>query len=261
MKKVFLSFQFLTIIPLPSLKGEVESREIGRSSSFFPLVGFIQGLLLIACYVLLSRYLPDDVMAAMSLVLLIISNGGFHLDGLSDTFDALASRKDRERMLDIMKDSTTGPIGVIAIVLILLVKFITLKDILTLKISFVLPLVLFPVAGKWAMVLALSQGRSAASDGLGKMFLDNTGLRELVIASFIVMVIILVTLLSVYGKTADMYEAGMLLVPFGGVWFLSLVLVVVFQRKFGGMTGDNLGSICELGEALFLLLFLAVYTK
>jgi adenosylcobinamide-GDP ribazoletransferase len=261
MNKLFLAFQFLTIIPLPSLKGEVESKEVGRSSSFFPLVGFIQGLLLVAFYIFLSRYLPDDVMAALLLCLLIGLNGGFHLDGLSDTFDALASRKSRERMLEIMKDSTTGPIGVGAIVLVLLVKFIVLKNILALHISFALPLVLFPVAGKWAMVLALSQGRSAAADGLGKMFLDNTGFRELVIASFIVMIIILVTLLSVYGKTADMNEVGMLLVPFGGVWFLSLFLVVLFQSKFRGMTGDNLGSICELGEALFLLLFLAVYTK
>jgi adenosylcobinamide-GDP ribazoletransferase len=184
---------------MPDLYSDIGGHEVGKSSAFFPIVGLFQGLLLFVFYIALSRFLPDDVIAALLLCLLIAINGGFHLDGLSDTFDALASRKGRGRMLEIMKDSTTGPIGVIAIVLVLLLKYLSLKNILALNISFALPLILFPVAGKWSVVLALSQGRSAATDGLGKMFLDNTGFREMVIASFLVMIVILVTLLSVYG--------------------------------------------------------------
>ncbi len=259
--RLILAFSFLTIMPLHSFASKADEQDIGRSSAFFPVIGLLQGLLLFAFYIALSRFLPDDVIAALLLCLLIVTNGGFHLDGLSDTFDALASRKGRDRMLEIMKDSTTGPVGVIAVVLVILLKYLALKNIISLSIACALPLVLFPVAGKWSMVLALSQGRSAASDGLGKIFLDNTRFREMVIASFLVMLVILFTLLSVYGRTAEMYVSAMLLVPFGGVWFLSLLLVMFFQRKFRGMTGDNIGAICEMSEVLFLLLFLAVYTK
>ena len=68
-------------------------------------------------------------------MILIVSNGGFHLDGLADTFDALSVKSsgdhaaDRERRLRVMKDSTTGAIGVIAIVMTMLLKFLFLNNL------------------------------------------------------------------------------------------------------------------------------------
>ncbi len=111
------------------------------------------------------------------------------------------------------------------------------------------------------MVLAMYQGRSAAKTGLGKMFIDHTGFKEMLLSSFLVMFIVLAMTLGVYGKTADMREISLLLVPLGSVWLLSIVFVLFFRKKFGGMTGDNVGAVAELSEVMFLLMLLAVYTK
>src|SRR3990172_8659024 len=115
MKTLFLAFQFLTIIPVP-LKGEITEQQIGRTTAFFPLVGAVQGLALFALVQILTLILPSGLVAAGLLFFLIIISGGLHIDGLSDTFDALAvTRGTQEKRISVMKDSSAGAIGVTAI--------------------------------------------------------------------------------------------------------------------------------------------------
>ena len=69
-------------------------------------------------------------MAAAVLVIVLLSfSGGLHLDGLADTADGFFSSRSRERILEIMKDSHIGAMGVIAIVCVLLVKFAALASL------------------------------------------------------------------------------------------------------------------------------------
>ena len=63
------------------------------------------------------------------MILLITVTGGLHLDGIADTADGLFSYRSRERMLEIMRDSTLGANGVIALVLTILLKYILLHNI------------------------------------------------------------------------------------------------------------------------------------
>ena len=69
---------------------------------------------------------PPLVAAAVLVVALMSFSGCLHLDGLSDTADGFFSCRSRERMLEIMKDSHAGPMGLIAVVGVLLLKFAAL---------------------------------------------------------------------------------------------------------------------------------------
>lgn len=260
MKRMRYAFQFLTIIPFPCGHMHGDEKDFGKSSAWFPVVGLFQGLLLLALYLLSMMLFSVEVTAVLMVCLLTLSNGGFHVDGLSDTFDAIASRTGKERMMEIMKDSAAGPIGVIAVVLVLLVKYVLLKNVLMSIHECAVAVALFPVAGKWAMVVTLSQGKSASAKGIGKVFLDNTGYTEFFISSITLIVIAVGVLGAGVEEAMDLSGIMQLALPFAGVFTGSVMFRKYFMRRLGGMTGDTLGAINELSEVLFLLLFLAVYT-
>jgi len=137
--RFLLAFQFLTIMPL-KVKGNISEREIAQSATFFPVVGVFQGLLILLSASLLSNVLPSEIVSGLIILILITSNGGFHLDGLADTFDALSVKSsgneaiDRQNRLSVMKDSATGAIGVTAIVLTILLKFLLIKNLFIMKV-------------------------------------------------------------------------------------------------------------------------------
>ncbi|OPY75903.1 MAG: Cobalamin synthase [Syntrophorhabdus sp. PtaU1.Bin153] len=260
-----LALQFLTVIPV-KITGRVSPQDVSGSSIFFPVVGAFQGLLLSVCsFLLLSRFSADA--AGVILVLFYaLSNGGFHLDGLSDTFDALSVKStgnhetDREKRLKAMKDSTTGSIGVVSLCLALLLKYVLVREILIYSSYFNTSLILFlmPVLPKWTMVAAMCRAAGARKEGLGMIFLENTKAGHVVLTT-------LVTLALGFGafSVASLTGPGTLLsglslfTPFllSGMAILALFarfLTRIFEKAFGGLTGDNFGAIHEISEIIFL---------
>ncbi|RMG74529.1 MAG: adenosylcobinamide-GDP ribazoletransferase [Nitrospirae bacterium] len=238
------AFSFLTILPLPfadTLKCSED--EIGRSTSAFALVGLLRGVFLYWIYLLFKPVFVPEVTALVLLTGHVLINGGFHLDGLSDSFDALASRKDSRDCLRIMKESTSGPAGVTALVIALLLK----AALLTVAVRTEHPscLVYFPMAGAWAMVVAMFYGKPARGEGLGYIFIRYTGRRQFLLATFTVVLIPLLV-----GSTFRSWGGLILCLLF------TLALVVVFHRRFGGLTGDTLGAIAEINEIIFLMYYL-----
>lgn len=257
-QRLFLAFQFLTVIPFAGTRSDLTEKDIGASSAFFPLVGLAQGFLLLLFFLIFRNLFPEDVLAGFLVVVLTLTNGGFHLEGLSDTFDALASRKSRERMLDIMKDSSSGPAGVTAIALVILMKYLLLKNVIAAETAGSgLAVLLFPVIGRWSMVPALFQAVSARNDGLGKLFIDHTDLPEFVLSTIITALIILLGLLFYPGLSFASLLLAKLLAFMAIVFVVCLLAMGLFQGKFGGLTGDNLGAISEISEVLFLAGFVA----
>ena len=184
--KIVDAIQFLTILPFQTNTFRVTEKQLGQSSIFFPMAGLLQGLLLLLISRMLTPFLPLDIVTALLITAAVVSNGGFHLDGLADTVDALASRKDKKTMLAIMKDGSVGPIGAVSIVLSLLIKYLALKNILALSTDvFFVPLTLFPVIARWSIVPALLHGKRIGNDGLGKIFLKYTRRFELIGSSFL----------------------------------------------------------------------------
>jgi adenosylcobinamide-GDP ribazoletransferase len=163
-------------------------------------------------------------------------SGCLHLDGLSDTADGFLSSRTRERILEIMKDSHTGAMGVIAIVCLLLVKFAVLAS---LPAETLWPAVLLmPLAGRCAIVLQIALLPYARPSGLGNIFYRRSSW----LAAFLAVGILAVV-------------AGGLVGPRGLiVWAACLVVALAFSayayRKIGGATGDTFGAVCEIVEVV-----------
>lgn len=129
-REYLLAVQFFTRIPINGRLAHWVgySPELLRASAgHFPGVGVLAGAVAAAVYALLQAVLPDStftplVAAALSTVATVLLTGGFHEDGLTDVADGLGGSHDRERALEIMKDSRVGAFGAMALVLALLGK-------------------------------------------------------------------------------------------------------------------------------------------
>jgi adenosylcobinamide-GDP ribazoletransferase len=240
--------QFLTIIPV-RLKGDVTEAHVARSVVCFPLVGLLQGIVLVAAYLAFGEAFQPGLAVALVLLVQVLLNGGFHLDGLADTFDALACKGDREKRLGVMKDGSIGAIGVTAILFALALKGVALMNINDVCVL-CFALLAMPVLSKWVMMLSMKRGGPARDDGLGRIFMHGIRGRDVVGAT--VFVIILMALPFVFGVRDPIYLVGAGVSLFM-IYVLSVMLVKLFSGRFGGLTGDNLGALGEVSEVLFLL--------
>ncbi len=243
MRLLLIAFQFLTIIPLP-FAVRCDKEDLGRSTAFFPAVGFVIGGVLLAADGLISPWLARPLSDALLITMLTLITGALHLDGLADVCDGLAARGDRERFLAIMKDSQVGAIGAVGLVLGLLLKWQALVAVpLELKWQ---ALLLFPALARFGQVLTLTGASHARQDGLGAAFVAGSGK---------------ITLLLAFTTVATV---GYYLLQFKGIIALAAVCVLTisgrmfFQHKLGGLTGDTIGCLSELNEILVLVVIAAM---
>lgn len=266
LKSLVTAFQFLTIVPMRT-KWHISEIEVSNSSMFFPFVGAFQGILLALTSFFLMKVFSSEITAALILIVYLFTTGGFHQDGLSDTFDAFAVKssgntvRDKAKRLLVMKDSTAGPIGVVAIIFTILLKYILIKDILSFNSNSSKYLILFllPVLSKWSMVSVMYRAKKAREDGLGRIFLEHTGIMQLFIATFFLIVIsfagfFAITFFQFADSSLQMYSfVSFYFTGIAVVWAVSIFLKHIFANRFGGLTGDNFGAIHEISEIVFLL--------
>lgn len=252
--RFLLAFHFLTIIPLKEMR-DVSEKDIGGASAFFPVAGAVQGSLFSISAALFLKIFPVELANGLIVLVIVVTTGGLHLDGLADTFDAIASRGNKEKKLAIMKDSTVGPFGVIAIVLVILLKYLSLNALFlhSTQVTYYSALFLMPVFSRWAMVPAIFHCKSARHDGLGKIFIENTGIKELLIATLLTFILLSAALIV----SNEMLNAPFQLSAFAPVLpvlYIFCIIAVWFSNKnFGGMTGDTFGAVAEISDLLFLM--------
>ncbi len=230
----------MTRIPIP-VQIDVEQDDFSKGIIFFPIVGLVVGLFSAAIYYI-ACYIKQGLFAVcMSVLAQTIITGGFHVDGLGDSFDALFSDKDKEKMLDILKDSRMGANGVLAIVFSILLK-VFLLDGLTPPYIYK-GIIAAPILGRLGIVMCASISKYARpTDGLGRLFTEGVGTDQLVISSLLTMVMVF----YLFNYKAFIFIITILL--------FSLLISYRVQRKLCGITGDILGMINELSEILFLVL-------
>lgn len=247
MKHFITGLEFLTRIHL-SKQSQWSPESFGRSVKFFPLIGGILGILLVMINHFFTEYLPftgfympPHVLTTLLIVANIILTGGLHCDGLMDTMDGIFSGRSRERMLEIMKDSRIGANGVMAFVLLIILKWSLIMDISPLSLPSAL--LIMPVLGRFAMVMGITIFPYARPDGIGKAFAEYAGKYTLYIGLFLTLLVI---------------------IPVGKQAILSLAIVSICAMLFaryvtkllGGLTGDIYGAMSELAEIMVLLVFL-----
>jgi adenosylcobinamide-GDP ribazoletransferase len=244
MRLFFIAFQFLTIIPLPFSLQWRDEREVGRAMTVFPLVGLTLGGLLAALDLLLTPRLPAGLAAALLLLTLTAITGALHLDGVADVCDGLAARGDRERFLAVMKDSRTGAVGVVGLVLLLLLKW---QAIVLLPGQFRWQgLVLAPALGRLAMVAVAANARRARTDGLGAACVAGAGWPQLTLA------------LVLAGGSALVLTGRPGIVALALTLAMGLGFRTYFHRRLGGVTGDIIGCAGELAEITALVVFVVL---
>jgi adenosylcobinamide-GDP ribazoletransferase len=243
MKAFFAALQFLTILPLPA-SWTGNGQALQRSVPCFPLVGFFLGVLAAASHLLLDVLFPPAAAVCLTVLILTAVTGGLHLDGLADTADGLFSARSRERMLEIMRDSRIGTMGVLALVFAIGLKVAALLPLgLNQRLA---ALVLMPLAGRTAMVCMLTLLTYARPDGgLASIFLKRRPWPAPVIA--------LCLLLAAGWGLAS--QAGLTAALFS---LASAGYVIRYtSRKIGGFTGDTLGAGSEVAEVALALAFAA----
>jgi adenosylcobinamide-GDP ribazoletransferase len=234
-----LALQLLTRLPVPPLTTPPQSQELGWSVLFFPVVGLLIGGLLAGMHAALWRIDPG-VLAALVLIVWALLTGGLHLDGLADTADAwIGGQGDRERTLLIMKDSHSGPIAIVVIVLLLLTKFAALQVLLVGDAGLVL--LLAPVLGRTVIVLLLITTPYVRPDGLGSPYANYLPRWS---CGVLVLLVAVATVALLEGR-------GGALLAVLGIGFMGLRHSLM--TRLGGVTGDTLGAVCELTEMVALL--------
>lgn len=228
---------FLTILPVSPKR--IEPVEMGRAVALFPLVGLIYAVTAWGGLKLFSQVFSIEVASFLTVFLLIILNGGIHIDGFIDCFDGLGGRTPEQRRA-IMKDSRIGAFGGIALGFLLIGKVVLLKSMQDQPLE--LFIALFSIS-RWAMAFQIYT-QTSVSEGLLKGFIIEKSYSGLLFASGLI-------LLAGFWT----FPTGMILI---GLTLLTLVLVnFSVKRKFGGITGDILGATNELIE-LICLLFLNI---
>jgi len=235
MKPLLAAIRFLTIVPLPGAWGTAEE-DLARSPVWFPIVGLLLGIAAAAIAWALSLAAPPFVTAAVVVVVLLSFSGCLHMDGLADTADGLLSSRPRERMLEIMRDSHTGAMGVIAIVCVLLAKFAALAS---LDPRSLWPAVLLmPLAGRCAMVVHMAVLPYARPEGLANIFYR----RRAGLAAVWAAAVLAAAVWAVLGWQG--------LAVWVACMAVTLALAAYVYRKIGGSTGDTFGAVCESIEVI-----------
>lgn len=240
LKQIVLSFlvalQFLTTLPVP-LTRNPQGEDVGRSVRYFPLAGLLLGAILALLNWFLRLALPSTLSDLVLVVSLLMLTGALHLDGFLDSCDGLLGYRTPEERLLIMRDSRVGSFAVAGGWTLLSLKFISLNSIPgELKTP---ALLLAPLLGRWALVIAVVLFPYGRESGLGTIYKRYTSRRELLLAS------LAVALTSVI----------ILKLP-GLILSLLILLLAWFQGKYvmrklpAGLTGDSYGAITETSEML-----------
>src|SRR3954451_21862996 len=172
LKPLVAAFAFLTRLPV--WRGPLRDVDLGRSVSFFPLVGLVLGFGLTGLAAALAGHLAPGICAVLLAALLAGLTGGLHLDGFADVFDALGGgRGDRVRMLEIMRDSRIGAHGAAALILLLIAKVAALAQVI--ERHDLLALLAFPMIGRWLAALLVVLFPYVRAEGLGRAFNGEAG--------------------------------------------------------------------------------------
>jgi adenosylcobinamide-GDP ribazoletransferase len=249
MKSILFAISFLTILPCDP--GKVSEEDIGRSAVFFPVAGWIVGLILAAVSWLFLSVGMSSFLAAIGLVACEAwITRGLHLDGVADVLDGFGGGYERERRLAIMKDSATGAFGVIGLVLTLLVKSAGVAGVLELAStggSEMLPLLFLviafvPAASRWAMTFLAWRSSYPRESGTGHPFVGKITVWRLAAGFMFLLPVFLVALKSPSQLSAIILIFLVILLP--SIW-----LRFRAHHLLGGVTGDVLGASCEFSEA------------
>lgn len=233
------AFRTLTIIPWPGK----ENKDLSSALPWFPVVGLILGLILYAIARVWMMIPFREWWAGAALLILgceIWLTRGLHLDGLADWADSIGGFRQREKRLAIMRDANLGAFGVLALIVVLMAKWVALERLLA-SGAFIWLLVIFSLSRNMMVELMTTLPYAREEEGMARGFVKGASPKHRFVSH-----IISLALCLIFG-------------PVGLLFFVLAGLVTwLFRRicrtQFGGITGDLLGTANEMVEICLLII-------
>lgn len=254
-----LAVQFFTRIPITgALAGWVgySPAMLRASVAHFPAMGLLVGAVAAGVFGVTMAALPATahtplVAAALSTVATLLLTGGFHEDGLADVVDGLGGSHQRDRALEIMKDSRVGAFGAMALVAVLLTKVAALAALASLHLGAAL--------GAMGLAHVLSRSWPLLTIRLLPHVGDAAGSKSKPLADQISNPALRGGFLWLFGASSlylYAFSATHLVVLLGMLLGSALAwvhLTRLLHRRLGGFTGDGLGATQQVTEVCALL--------
>lgn len=245
LRSLIICFATFSKIPMPYI--DWEKKDMRYIFCFLPLVGVVMGAIFILfSYMFFHLHIPDLAFGIFSLgFILIIINGGIHMDGFMDTIDALSSRKSKDDKLRILDDPHTGAFAIIyAIFYILMVACIlgtvdNFKEAVFMAVTFVFSRALVGI-------VAISENLSKQS---GMLYAFVSATNKMVTSIIcIVWIIACITVIEIIAPVRS-------LITLGAVFVFVLFFQNMNRKNFGGISGDLMGFfICVVEFICFLIM-------
>ena len=247
MNRFISILQFLTRIPIRIETGFDE--EFHKSIVYFPLVGFVIGLITYVFGLISSSIFEPFVSAIIITLIEVLTTGGLHIDGLGDTFDALYSNRDKERILEIMKDSRLGTNSLLAIMFLILLKVGFVNSLVENQLLWIV--IFMPVVARIGAMIMTYKTVTPRAKGMGNLFIGK-GTMGMIITAVVYSALLIVVL----AKLIFLQKNSIILIVLSSILFI-IVFALLFKRhvykKIDGITGDILGCTIELGEVFYLI--------
>lgn len=253
MREFFIGLQFLTRVKI--VRQTVWTEEsFGKSVKYFPAVGAVLGIIysaIIAILFYITQGQANILTGATGFVISVILTGGIHCDGLMDTADGLFSGRNKDKILEIMKDSRAGSFGVVSIVLIAVLHTSALAELSKISAELICSAIYCaPVIGRFAMVYVIKKFPYARPQGIGKAFSVYATQKTFLIACAETILLLLPTILI----GAKIFLTAILALAF--TMILADYIGKYSVQKISGVTGDIYGAVEIISETFVLIIFL-----
>jgi adenosylcobinamide-GDP ribazoletransferase len=243
LKQFLLALSFYTRLPGPKSQ---DYTTLPQAVLYLPLVGWVVGGVTAACFCLADLLWPQETSVTLAFIIAVFLTGAFHEDGFADVCDGFGGGWGKHRILEIMKDSSTGVYGVLGLLLLFWLKINLLGDMLPAAVSWLIlagnSISRFPPL---LLMQRYNYVRNNDSKSAAAVYQPNS--QELAVAAITallpLMLLPALCLLAVFPVLA-----------------VNRYLGRYFYRHIGGYTGDCLGASQQIAETVFYLSVSALWT-
>jgi adenosylcobinamide-GDP ribazoletransferase len=206
----------------------------------WPLVGWLTGGVMAATLYGASMVLPYQVAVLVAIAMRLLLTGALHEDGLADFLDGFGGGgNNRQRILDIMKDSHIGTYGVIGLVLYLLLLFFCLSS-MSPEMAALAILAADPYAKMLtAQLVSMMPYARREEEAKAKVIY-----RKITLVSGVSLAVQGLLPIGLFVWYMGIAWETMIFIPALVMYFLYLLI----WRRLHGYTGDCCGAVCLMVE-------------